>query len=896
MKINKFLKISILVATICYAKSGQNLDLINGDDITSNNIQNTISSVAQNAMITIRENAEVKFLDNSISTNVDIFALNGSMLTFSGNATSPENRLNSLDMTNSTLSGTNIYVGKIEAKEGSRIELDKIYINQSSTLSSIDNSPVSISGALNGNTYTSLSLENNTNISGVIKYINLNLTEGSTASNVEESVITNISDGSTIKAKSSTFESGSINTIGTINTTTSSTYNIGATNSTTKADIIDNGSTFNGEIFANELSLTNSDLTNVSSISAKTLTAKDIKNKNALLVDKITTTDATFDATSKMIMNFNVDTQTLQATNTIFTGKINSKTITSSNSTFARRFSTDNLTADNSNFILGGSDDTYTGAIISKTSTNGANNTISLLGIVNGGKLQKDKISNLPLAVLKKGTADINTFITKYQALEGIDLYELNPKYMSKKEINGYLVYALDKSGANTDISSINFKDNNKITEDNITDIANKTNGGTGSFVNYINGVDKEINATFIEKLASADIVSKNTQAPTSEPNVSIGSNENTESSSTNNPNENTNQGNSGSNNLGGFDNADLGNGSSNNGNANSNNHLNENTNPNTLNLNKQEAQAVAIVDDLIQQVTINKKAVAEVKSLGSSISFSHIFEWNNLNKRMGDLRNLQNDYGVWARFEMTKAELNGYKLSQNEVQAGADKKINLNNGEYFTGFMINASNAEDENKTSKSTNLGFGIYSSMFFDNGYFIDALIRASNYSTKFNHDMFLDELKSNKIGALGSIEFGKRFDTYDFYVEPSASLIVAYEPKMNLRSKIADITSDNKLRFHTKASVFGGYHLNEQTTIRMGLGYAMDLNKSSDILLKSNLSQKEEIISGDKYKRGFANIGTNMYFDKNTRLNFEYERSFGGDLKINHQINATLRYSF
>lgn len=853
MKINKFLKISILVATICYAKSGQNLDLINGDDITSNNTQNTISSVAQNAMITIRENAEVKFLDNSISTNVDIFALNGSMLTFSGNATSLENRLNSLDMTNSTLSGTNIYVGEIKAKEGSRIELNKIYINQSSTLSSIDNSPVSISGALNGNTYTSLNLENNTNISGVIKYVNLNLTESSTASNVEESVITNISDGSTIKATSSTFESGSINTTGTINTT-NSTYKIGATNSTTKAIIEDNGSTFNGEIFANKLSLTNSNLTNVSSMNANDLTANNLQ--------------------------------------TIYTGSIETPNIKSTNTTFARRFSTDNLTANNSNFILGGSDDTYTGAIISKTSTSGANNTISLLGIVNGGKLQKDKIANLPLAVLKKGNgnATIDNFITKYQALEGIDLYELNPKYMAKGEINGYLVYALDKSGTNANITNMNFRFNDKINEANIQKIADNSSTNQASFERYVNGSEAKNIDEYAKALEGKKENALNKEAPeeTSQatPNSGNNTNNDNETHTQNPPTENNIVSNNAENTNDIAQNTD-------------NTNKPNNENPKELampNLNKQEAQAVAIVDDLIQQVTINKKAVAEVKSLGSSISFSHIFEWNNLNKRMGDLRNLKGDYGVWARFEMTKAELNGYKLSQNEVQAGADKKINLNNGEYFTGFMINASNAEDENKTSKSTNLGFGIYSSMFFDNGYFIDALIRASNYSTKFNHDMFLDELKSNKIGALGSIEFGKRFDECDFYVEPSASLIVAYEPKMNLRSKIADITSDNKLRFHTKASVFGGYHLNEQTTLRMGFGYAMDLNKSSDILLKSNLSQKEEIISGDKYKRGFANIGTNVYFDKNTRLNFEYERSFGGDLKINHQINATLRYSF
>lgn len=851
MKINKFLKISILVATICYAKSGQNLENVGDENITGTfSNPSTIKSTQQGAMITTGE--YVTFLTDSIN---NVFSIKADKSVFKDGAFSSEKKADTLQINNATFEGSvyanTLTVGNLdnhELADDTKFAFDKtLHISKEATF-------VNITDVIRSNIYgdnnTNIELIK-TNVSGTIRTTNLNLTESSTASNVEESVITNISDGSTIKATSSTFESGSINTTGTINTT-SSTYKIGATNSTTKAIIEDNGSTFNGEIFANELSLTNSNLTNVSSINANDLTANNLQ--------------------------------------TIYTGSIETPNIKSTNTTFARRFSVDTLDANTSNFILGGSDDTYTGAIISKTSTNGANNTISLLGIVNGGKLQKDKIANLPLAVLKKGTADINTFITKYQALEGIDLYELNPKYMAKGEINGYLVYALDKSGTNANITNINFRFNDKINEANIQKIADNSSTNQASFERYVNGSEaknideyakalegKKENALNKEALEETSQATPNSGNNTNNDNETHTQNPPTENNIVSNNAENTN---------------DIAQNTS-------NTNKPKSENPKELampNLNKQEAQAVAIVDDLIQQVTINKKAVAEVKSLGSSISFSHIFEWNNLNKRMGDLRNLQNDYGVWARFEMTKAELNGYKLSQNEVQAGADKKINLNNGEYFTGFMINASNAEDENKTSKSTNLGFGIYSSMFFDNGYFIDALIRASNYSTKFNHDMFLDELKSNKIGALGSIEFGKRFDECDFYVEPSASLIVAYEPKMNLRSKIADITSDNKLRFHTKASVFGGYHLNEQTTLRMGLGYAMDLNKSSDILLKSNLSQKEEIISGDKYKRGFANIGTNVYFDKNTRLNFEYERSFGGDLKINHQINATLRYSF
>lgn len=889
MNYKKLLKLSIFVALACSAKSGQNLENVGNETITGDILNpSTIKSIQQGAMITIGESSNVKLLNNSLtSSDVSILVRNGATLTFDENATSSENRLNTLDITNATIKGTSIYVGELKARENSKMELNTININQSSTLSGVDNSAVSITGAKpeNGD-YTNLTLENNTSITGEISGVSLTLSDSSSATNVNGGTIISIG-------------SGSITTIG-------STYqDTATTNTDTKPKITDTGSTFNGEVFAEILTLTESKIENAISLNADTLIADNISTGNKLTQNKIKTTNATFKATDKMIMNFAVDTNVLEATNTTLTGIVNTNNIKSEKSTFARRFSTDNLTADNSNFILGGSEDTYVGAIISKNSTSGANNTISLLGIVSGGKLQKDKIANLPLAVLKKGNgnATLDGFIKEYKALDGIDLYNLNPKYISKKEIDGYLVYALDKSGTNTDVSSINFQDGKKLTAENVTDIANKTNGGIGSFVNYINGVDKEINATFIEKLASANIIDKNTEAPEGEPNVGGGSSESTESGSTNNPNGNTNPDSSGSNNSNGSDNnTDLGNGSSNNGNDNSNNSSNgsnENTNPTTPNipnLNNQEAQAVKITDDLIQQVSINKKAVAEVKSLGTSISFAHAFEWNNLNKRMGDIRNQNGEFGIWSRFELTKASLNDYKLSFNEIQVGADKKLSLNNGDLFVGFMVNGSNGSDENNNVKSTNLGLGLYSAMLFNNGYFIDTVLRISNYDTKFDHDMFLDGLKNNNTGFLGSFEFGKRFDSDIFYVEPSASIIISYEPGINLSSKVASIVSSDTVRLHTKASVFSGFKLNDNINLRLGLGYAADLNNSSDIKLKSLISKKEETIKGSKYHRGFANIGTNVFLGENTRINLEYEKSFGGDLSIDHQLNATLRYSF
>lgn len=64
--------------------------------------------------------------------------------------------------------------------------------------------------------------------------------------------------------------------------------------------------------------------------------------------------------------------------------------------------------------------------------------------------------------------------------------------------------------------------------------------------------------------------------------------------------------------------------------------------------------------------------------------------EVNNLNKRMGDLRNTNGDAGAWARIMSGAGSADGgYSDNYTHVQVGFDKKHELDGVDLFTGVTM---------------------------------------------------------------------------------------------------------------------------------------------------------------------------------------------------------------
>lgn len=561
------------------------------------------------------------------------------------------------------------------------------------------------------------------------------------------------------------------------------------------------------------------------------------------------------------------NTSSINLDNVIATNSVRAHTLDIKNSKVAKRVLANNLTSNNTAYYLGANKESYTGAIISRENTSGANNELVLLNVMSGDKLDTSKINaNLPLAILKKGTgtAELATFFKDYKISDGISDYVINNDYIASAMIGDYLTYAIttNKNGKVSDTG---------LNADNIVSIANgdKTSE-LGKLANQSAGDynGNEGLKVALDNLAKQTVSISPETPDNSKPDTGVTNPENKPDNSK--PDT-------------GVTNPDTG-----------------VTNPDNKPDNKPDTSVTnpidknQIADDFIKDIKINKNAKAQAQVISKGINLINTFAWNNMNKRLGEIRGLDKELGVWARAYYTNASIDDVKLNSFEVQFGADKANNFADGNVITGIMANISNSKSSD-VLKGNNYGFGLYTSYISNNDLYADLVIKANHYKVKYNSEL-LKGLKDSKTGFIASFELGKRFDLNRFYVEPSIEAIFDYTPKTNLENNAISITSKANSNLHIKPAVFSGFKVNDNANIRLGAGYIIDVNKPSDSIIIAKSSKASEIIEGKRDNKFYLNLTGDYKFNDNLRLNLGYERTFGADFNIDNQINAVVRYTF
>ncbi|MBS8918675.1 autotransporter outer membrane beta-barrel domain-containing protein, partial [Escherichia coli] len=113
-------------------------------------------------------------------------------------------------------------------------------------------------------------------------------------------------------------------------------------------------------------------------------------------------------------------------------------------------------------------------------------------------------------------------------------------------------------------------------------------------------------------------------------------------------------------------------------------------------------------------------KAVNAGRSFMKMAYKSYLTEVNNLNKRMGELRDIKGEAGSWARIMSgTGAADGGFSDNYTHVQVGVDKKHELDGLDLFTGFTVTHtdSSASADAFKGKTKSVGAGLYASAMFD-----------------------------------------------------------------------------------------------------------------------------------------------------------------------------------
>jgi len=316
--------------------------------------------------------------------------------------------------------------------------------------------------------------------------------------------------------------------------------------------------------------------------------------------------------------------------------------------------------------------------------------------------------------------------------------------------------------------------------------------------------------------------------------------------------------------------------------------------------------------DDATKWMLTGYQTVADAGASKTATDFmasgykSFLTEVNNLNKRMGDLRDTQGDAGVWARImNGTGSADGGYSDNYTHVQIGADRKHELDGVDLFTGALLTYtdSNASSHAFSGKTQSVGGGLYASALFDSGAYFDLIGKYLHHDNEYTASFAsLGTKDYSSHSWYAGAEVGYRYHlSEEAWVEPQMELVYGsvsgksfnWEDRgMALSMKDKDY---NPLIGRTGVDVGKSFSGDDwKITARAGLGYQFDLLANGETVLRDASGEKR--FEGEKDSRMLMTLGMNAEIKDNMRFGLELEKSAFGKYNVDNAINANFRYSF
>lgn len=318
------------------------------------------------------------------------------------------------------------------------------------------------------------------------------------------------------------------------------------------------------------------------------------------------------------------------------------------------------------------------------------------------------------------------------------------------------------------------------------------------------------------------------------------------------------------------------------------------------------KASAATIAGDYEAQVDENGNVVNEVKSQNktnlsiSKLGALSLMTWrqenNDMNKRLGEIRDSQGEQGIWARMSRGEAKYGsqGVKNQYNYYQLGYDHKIA---DDWILGGAFTYTDGENNlvggNGTNKNT--GFAVYGSNLRDDGSFIDLIAKYAHMKNDFDTigGVGIGEYSTN--GYALSAEYGKRFQQDGFWIEPQAELTYG-------KVSSADFTTSEGAKVHQDSldSLVGrlGFSLGKDVkagNIYVRASYLYDFKGDVAMRMSNGVVSDtyDQDLGGSWWEFG---VGTNLNFGKDMHFYFDVERTEGGKVDTPWQWNAGVRLSF
>lgn len=271
--------------------------------------------------------------------------------------------------------------------------------------------------------------------------------------------------------------------------------------------------------------------------------------------------------------------------------------------------------------------------------------------------------------------------------------------------------------------------------------------------------------------------------------------------------------------------------------------------------------------------------------------------ENNDMNKRLGELRDSKGKEGTWfrmARGEMKYGEQN-VKNQYNYYQLGWDTKVSPT---WTVGGALTYTDGQSSfsggNGTNKHT--GFAIYGSQLQNDGSFIDLIGRFAHMKNEFSTVTGAGNGSYDTNGFSLSAEYGKRYQqSGNFWIEPQAELTYGHVTS-------ADVTSNRGVHLHQDSldSLVGRLGFSAGQDIKAGNIYArasylheFQGDADSNMTYGSVNTPFTRDLGGSWWEFG---LGTNLNFGKDSHFYLDVEKSTNGDVTTPWQWNVGFRVAY
>lgn len=284
-----------------------------------------------------------------------------------------------------------------------------------------------------------------------------------------------------------------------------------------------------------------------------------------------------------------------------------------------------------------------------------------------------------------------------------------------------------------------------------------------------------------------------------------------------------------------------------------------------------------------------------------SNLAAINLMTWrqenNDMNKRLGELRDSKGEHGVWARMVRGEVEYESIKNQYNYYQIGYDEKLSTDPN-WTVGMFLTRTEGNSTFRTGSAENnhTGVGVYGSYLKDDGSFIDLVAKYARIDSDFNASGGVGSGDYNTNGYSISAEYGKRFEQGNgFWIEPQVELTYGTVGAV-------DYTTSNgaKVRQEGMDSLVGRVGFSLGKDIKAGniyarASYLYDFDGETEVTMShSGISDVyEQDLGGGWFEVG---VGTNINLSDATHLYFDVEKTYGGDVATPWQWSAGIRYSF